>query len=76
MCDVEGGGLVVSALDFLSAGRSFEPSLCRRAVSLDKKLYFPLSLLAQVYEWSPAIIMLGGRGGGEPCGGLTSHPGE
>ena len=33
------GGLVVSALDFRSGGPWFEPSLCLRVVSLDKKLY-------------------------------------
>ena len=49
------GGVVVSALDFRSGGRWFELSLCLRVVSLDKKLYF-----TQVYNWVPAIIMLGG----------------
>ena len=53
------GGLVVSALDFRSGGRWFEPTLCRRVVSLDKKLYSTLSLFTQVYKWVPAIIMLG-----------------
>ena len=53
------GGLVVSALDFRSGGRWFEPGHCRRFVSLDKKLYFTLSLFTQVYKWVPAIIMLG-----------------
>ena len=38
------GGLVVSALDFRSGGRWFEPGLCRRVVSLDKKLCSTLSL--------------------------------
>ena len=33
------GDLLVSALDFRSGGRWFEPGLCRRVVSLDKKLY-------------------------------------
>ena len=32
------GGLVVSALDFRSGGRWFEPSLCR-LLSFDKKLH-------------------------------------
>ena len=43
-----GGGLVVSALDFRSRGRGFEPGLCPRVVSSDKKLYFTLSLFTQV----------------------------
>ena len=34
------GCLLVSALDFRSGGRCFQPSLCRRVVSLDKRLYF------------------------------------
>ena len=50
---------MVSALDFRSGGRGFEPGLCRSVVSLDKKLYFTLSLFTQVYKWVPAIIMLG-----------------
>ena len=54
---------MVSALDFRSRGRWFEPGLCRRVVSLDKKLYSTLSLFTQVYKWVPAIIMLGGGGG-------------
>ena len=37
------GGLVVSVLDFCFGGRWFEPSLCRRVVSFDKKLYSTLS---------------------------------
>ena len=53
--------LVVSALNFKSEGRWFEPSLCHHVVSLDKKLYFTLSLFTQVYKWVPAIIMLGGN---------------
>ena len=53
------GGLVVSVLDFRLGGRWFEPGLCRRVVSLDKKLYSTLSLFTQVYKWVPAIIMLG-----------------
>ena len=52
-------GLVVRALDFRSGGLWLEPSLCRRVVSLDKKLYSILSLFTQVYKWVPAIIMLG-----------------
>ena len=44
---------------FRSEVRWFEPSLCRRVVSLDKKLYSALSLFTQVYKWVPAIIMLG-----------------
>ena len=53
-------GLVVSALNFQSESRWFEPSLCRHVVSLDKKLYFILSLFTQVYKWVLVIIMLGG----------------
>ena len=33
---------MVSALDFRSGGRWFEPGLCRRVVSLDKNLYSTL----------------------------------
>ena len=47
------GGLVVSALDFRSGGRCFEPCLCRRLVSLDNKLYSTMSLFTQVYKWVP-----------------------
>ena len=43
------GGLVVTALDFRSGGRWFEPSLCRRVVSSDKKLHSTLSLFTQVF---------------------------
>ena len=58
---------MVSAFCFRSEGRWFEPSLCRRVVSLDKKLHFTLSLFTQVYKWVPAIIMLvGGGGEGDP----------
>ena len=49
---------MVSALDFQSGGRWFEPGLCRRVVSLDKKLYSTLSLFTQLYEWVTAIIMV------------------
>ena len=52
---------MVSALDSRSGGQWFEPGLCRHVVSLDKKLYFTLSLFTQVYKWVPAIIMLGGN---------------
>ena len=52
---------MVSALDFRSRGRWFEPGHCRRVVFLDKKLYFTLSVFTQVYKWVPAIIMLGGN---------------
>ena len=46
-------GLVVSALDFRSGGQWFEPRLCRRVVSLDKKLYLTLSLFTSCYRnWS------------------------
>ena len=52
---------MVSALDFRSRGRWFEPGHCHRVVSLDKKLYSTLSLFTQVYKWVPAITMLGGN---------------
>ena len=52
---------MVSTLDFRSGGRCFKTSLCRRVVSLDKKLYSTLSLFTQVYKWVPVIIMLGGN---------------
>ena len=55
---------MVGALDFRSGGRWFEPNVCRRVVSLDKKLYFTLSPFTLMYKWVPAIIMLGGGGGG------------
>ena len=55
------GGLAVNALDFRSGGRWFESDLCRRVVSLDKKLYLTLSLFTQLYKWVPVIIMLGGN---------------
>ena len=55
---------MVSALDFRSGGRWFEPGQCRRVVSLDKKLYSTLSLFTQVYKWVPAIILPGGGGKG------------
>ena len=63
-------GLVVSALDFRSGGRWFEPGHCHHVVSLDNKRYFTLSLFTRMYKWVPAIIMLG-----SPCDGLASHPG-
>ena len=56
-----GGLVVISALDFRSGGRWFEPSLCCHVVSLDKKHYSTLSLYTQVYKWVTAIIMLGGN---------------
>ena len=68
---------MVSALDLRSGGRWFEPCLCRRVVSLDKKLYSTLSLLTQVYKWVPAIIMLEGgvlEGGGGVTLRWTSIP--
>ena len=43
---------MVSALEFRSGDRWIEPSLCRRVVSL-------VSLFTQVYNWVPAITMLG-----------------
>ena len=49
---------MVSALDFRTEERRFEPGLCRRVVSLDKKLYSTLYLFIQVYKWVLAIIML------------------
>ena len=48
-----------STLNFRADGQWFDPSLCLRVVSLDKKLYLTLSLFTQVYKWVPAIIMLG-----------------
>ena len=52
---------MVSALDFRSEGRWFEPSHCRHVVSLDKKVSFMLSLFTHVYKWVLVIIMLGGN---------------
>ena len=52
---------MVNALDFRSRGQWFAPGHCCRVVSLDKKLFFTLSLFTQVYKWVPAIIMLGGN---------------
>ena len=52
-------GLVVSALDFRSRGRWFEPGHCRRVVSSDKKLYSTLYLFTWVYKWETAISSLG-----------------
>ena len=69
------GGAVVSALDFRSGSRWFEPSLCLRVVSLIKtRSFIPhlLSLFNQVYKWVPAIIMLGVN---LAIDGLASHPG-
>ena len=44
------GALVVSALDFRSRGRWFDPSLCRHVVFFDKMLYSIVSLFIQVYK--------------------------
>ena len=44
-----------SALDF----RWFEPGFCRCLVSLEKNLYYRVSLFTQVYQWVPVITMLG-----------------
>ena len=44
--------MVSSALDFRSESRWFEPGLCRRVVSLDKKLYFTITQNSQ----SEAVI--------------------
>ena len=52
---------MVSAFDFRYGGRWFERGLCRRVVSLDKKLFSTLSLFTRVYKWVPAIIMMGGN---------------
>ena len=52
---------MVSALDFRSRSRWFELGHCCCVVSLDKKLYFTLSLFTQMYKWVPAIIMLWGH---------------
>ena len=48
-------------VSMLDVGRSFEAGHCCHVVSSDKKLYSSLSLFTQVYEWVPAIIMLGGN---------------
>ena len=50
-----------NTLDFQSGGQGFEPGHCHLDVSLDKKLYYTLSLFTQVYKWVLAIIMLGGN---------------
>ena len=50
---------MLSALEFRSEGRWFEPGLCRRVVSLDKKLQFTLSFFTQMYKWVLATKMLG-----------------
>ena len=52
---------MISTLDFRSGGRQFEPSPCHRVVSLDEQLYSTLSLFTEMYEWVPAITMLGGN---------------
>ena len=44
----------------LEVGALIKPSLFRRVVSLDKKLYSTLPLFTQVYKWVPAIINAGG----------------
>ena len=51
---------MVSALDFRSGGRWFEPGNCHVSflVSFDKKLYFALPLFTQVYKWVPAGVTL------------------
>ena len=54
---------MVSALDLRSGDRWFEPCLCHRVVSLDKKLNSTLSLFTQVYKWVQAITILEGGGG-------------
>ena len=50
-------------------GRWFEPGLGRRVVTLEKKLYFTLSLFTQVYKWVPATEFWR-----SPCDGLPCHP--
>ena len=52
---------MVSAFDFRSGGRWFEPGHCRRVVSLDKKLYSSLSIFTHMHNWVPASIMLKGN---------------
>ena len=60
---------MISALDFPSRGRCFEPGHCRRVVSLiDKKLY---SIIYCLSKWVPRG---GSNDGGQPCDELTSHP--
>ena len=44
-------GLLVSALELQPEGQWFQPGLCHRVVSLDKKLCSTLSLSTQVYKW-------------------------
>ena len=50
---------MVSAFHLRSGGRWFESGLCRRVVSLDKKLFSTLPLFTKVYKWLPTILMLG-----------------
>ena len=54
----------VSVPDWLEAQR------CRLAIFQDRKLCFALSLLTQVYRWSPAIYCRE-----RACYGLESRPG-
>ena len=58
---MEARGYLVSATDFYPEGQWFEPGLCRRVISLDKKLCITLAL-SQVYKWVPGNIMGGGGG--------------
>ena len=52
---------MVSALDFQSGVQRFNLGFYCDVISIDKKLFFILSLFTQVYKWVPAIIMLGGN---------------
>ena len=46
-------GLVVSVSDFQHESRWFEPVLCNRVVSINKKLYTALTFFAEEYLWVP-----------------------
>ena len=48
--------VAISAWDFRSEGRWFEPGLYHRVDSVDKKLYSTLSLSTQVYKWVSATV--------------------
>ena len=62
------GGLVVGA-SFQPEGQWFEPGLCRRVVSLDKKLRSTLSLSTK----TAVYMSTGVNAGRQPYDGLASH---
>ena len=67
------GGAVasrVSALDSGASGPRSRPGWGHCFVFLGKTLYSKCAVFTQVHKWVPANLMLG-----EPCDGLTSHPG-